>query len=143
MIPKHDEDFYGWAIAEAQLLKEGKLNELDIENLIEELESMGASEKRALVSRLTQLLMHLLKWEIQTRLRGKSWEISIKKQRRGIKKIIQQNPSLKANINPCLTEAYEDAREDAADETGLDKKTFPTECPYTFEQVINDDFYPQ
>lgn len=143
MQPKHDEDFYGWAMTEVQLLKEGKLNELDIDNLIEELENMGVSEKNQLENRLSQLLMHLLKWQFQHNLQSKSWEISIKKQRRGIRKIIRQNPSLKAKIDQCLRDAYQDAREDAADETGLDEKTFPAQCPYTFEQLMDDTFYPE
>jgi len=143
MIPKHDEDFYGWAMAEADLIRQRKINELDFDHLIEELESMGASERRELVSRLAQLLMHLLKWQFQPTLQGKSWKITLREQRRHVRRIIKQNPSLKPQINDCLLESYEDAIDEAAKETGLDEKTFPAECTYTFEQIMNDEFYPE
>jgi hypothetical protein len=141
--PKHDEDFYGWSLTEANLLRQGKFHELDIKHLIEELECMGASEKRELISRMAQLLMHLLKWQFQPSLRGNSWRISIKKQRRGIQRIMAENPSLKSKLDGCLLDAYEDAKDDAMDETGLDEKTFPNACPYTLEQITNEEFFPE
>jgi hypothetical protein len=143
MYPKHDEDFYGWAMSEASLLRQHKWSELDIEHLAEELESMGASEKRELISRLAQLLMHLLKWHFQPALRAKSWEITLREQRRAAGRLIKENPSFKAKINDCTRDAYEDAIDMAIKETGLDEKAFPTECPYTFEQMMDDGFYPE
>ena len=119
--PKYDEDFYAWTM----------------------LIDMGESTRRELESRLIQLLMHLLKWEFQPSRKGKSWENSIKKQRIGIRKVLRKNPSLKSTISECIVDAYQDARYDAANETELDEKAFPQECPYTFEQIMNDEFYPE
>ena len=141
--PKHDEDFYGWAMAEATLLRQGRFNQLDIKNLIEELECMGASEKRELINRLAELLMHLLKWQFQPNLRGHSWIYSIREQRKQIQIHLKNNPSLKTLIFPSLLDAYELAISKAAKETYLDEKTFPQECPYTFEQIIDNNFYPE
>ena len=140
---KYDEDFYAWTMAEANLLRNHKFDELDIDHLIEELIDMGESTRRELESRLIQLLMHLLKWEFQPSRKGKSWENSIKKQRIGIRKVLRKNPSLKSTISECIVDAYQDARYDAANETELDEKAFPQECPYTFEQIMNDEFYPE
>lgn len=143
MHPKHDEDFYGWAMAEANLLRQRRLGDLDFDNLIEELESMGASERRALVSRMAQLIFHLLKWQFQPDFRGRSWRASIKEQRKKTKGILKDNPSFKNEITNFISDAYEDAFLLIEKETPLDLKLFPTECPYSFEQIMNNEFYPE
>ncbi|GAO97501.1 hypothetical protein Cva_00133 [Caedimonas varicaedens] len=143
MNPKHDDDFYGWTMAEAELLRQRKFNELDIEHLIEELESMGASEKREIHSRMEQLLKHLLKWKYQPDLQCRSWKNSIRNQRKALSAVIKDNPSLKPTIPEYIKDAYKDALEGAIEETGVYKKNFPTECPYTFEQIMDDEFYPE
>ena len=146
ILPKYDEDFCGWAEANALALQEKRFNDIDCQHLIEELKLMGASEKRAFISCLTQLLMHLLKWQFQPSYRvweisGKSWTLTIKKQRRAIFEILIDNPSFKPKIAEFINTAFKNARSDARIETGLNN--FPTECPYTWEQIINDDFYPE
>lgn len=143
MHPKHDEDFYAWAIAEANLLRQRRLNELDIDNLIEELESMGASEKRELVSRLSQLLMHLLKWEYQTRFRGRSWKDSIEDQRQEIKENLEDSPSLRYKIDELMPRIYSNARRKFRHETGLQEKILPPSVPYTFDQIMDETFFPE
>ncbi len=143
MHPKHDEDFYGWAMAEANLLRQRRLGDLDFDNLIEELESMGASERRALVSRMAQLIFHLLKWQFQPDFRGRSWRASIKEQRKKTKGILKDNPSFKNEITNFISDAYEDAFLLIEKETPLDLKLFPAECPYSFEQIMNNEFYPE
>ena len=143
MIPKHDEDFYGWAMGEASLLRQRKWDELDIEHLAEELESMGASEKRELVSRMAQLIFHLLKWQLQAHLRCRSWEGSIETQREELQEIIEDSPSLKPKVIDCFPVAYKKAKSLVKKETPLDLNLLPVECPYTFEQIMNDEFYPE
>ena len=136
----HDSDFYLWATKSAELIKAGKFNELDIEHLVEEVESMGASEKRALESRLIELMQHLLKWQFQPERRGSNWEISINKQRVGIEKILHDNPSLKYNLNERIIHCYNYARRYAAIETKLPLKKFPEECIYSLEQLEDFNF---
>ena len=143
MIPKYDQDFYGWAMAEASLLRQHKWDELDIEHLAEELESMGASEKREIRSRMKQLMKHLLKWKYQPDLQCRSWKNSIRNQRLELEDVIKDNPSLKPSLNENIKEVYMRALTDAAEETGIYKENFPTECPYTFDQIMDDQFYPQ
>jgi hypothetical protein len=143
MHPKHDEDFYGWAMANASLLKQGKYQEVDMEHIIEELESMGASEKREIRSRMTQLLKHLLKWKYQPDLQCRSWRNSIRNQRLELADVIRDNPSLKSILDENIKEVYARALKDAAEETGIYKENFPPECPYTFEQIMDETFFPE
>lgn len=138
----YETDFYAWALKNAELMKSGRFDELDRDNLIEEIESMGVSEKRALESCLTQLMLHLLKWQFQPQKKGRSWEVSIYKQRIALKKILRNNPSLKYEYNERVQECYDDARCLAAVETGLPLATFSEECPYSIEQLADFEFLP-
>jgi Domain of unknown function DUF29 len=138
----YETDFYAWANEQAKLLRSGNLAQADIENIAEEIESMGKTEKRELVSLLTILLLHLLKWQFQPEKRGASWEVSIKVKRFQTIDHIADNPSLKGQMPNYIASAYHVAKLEALHETGLNKKVFPETCPYTFEQMIDDDFWP-
>ena len=138
----YEHDFYGWTQEQAALLKAGRLNELDIVNLIEEVETMGRSEKRALESRLTVLLLHLLKWQYQPVRRGRSWQLTIKTQRLEFLKVLRDNPGLKPSLDQCLVDAYQIAVLRASEETALDESVFPEICPWTLADVIRQDFFP-
>ena len=143
MIPKYEEDFYGWSMAMAGLLREKRMTELDFDNLIEEIESMGRSNFDQLTNRLAVLIAHLLKWQYQSALKGHSWFYTIREQRAKVKRIVSQNPSLKSRLDEAFSYAYKDAIYQAARETGLVDKVFPRQCPYTFEQCLDDEFYPE
>ncbi|WP_257252780.1 MULTISPECIES: DUF29 domain-containing protein [unclassified Endozoicomonas] len=140
----YDTDFYSWTQRQAKLIREGRLAELDLENILEEIESMGRSDYRALQSRLEILFMHLLKWEHQPEKRqtGHSWERTIRVQRKQAWRILQDSPGLKHKIDVMLPVAYKRAVEDAAEETGLSPSTFPKERPWSYEQAINPEFWP-
>ncbi len=138
----YERDFYAWANEQAALLRAGKLSSADIENIAEEIESMGRTEKRELVSRLTVVLLHLLKWRFQPSKRGSSWETSITVRRNRLADHLEDNPSLKSQIASALAKAYRDAALEAADETGLAKATFPVACPWSFEQITGANFWP-
>ena len=138
----HDSDFYAWTKQTAQLLKEGRVNEVDIINIAEELEDMGISNRRALISCLSVLISHLLKWKYQKERQGTSWKRTIKAQRLRIKDLLETSPSLKHEINLKVSFAYLDATVMAEKETGLDIDTFPEECPFTLEQCLNEEFWP-
>ena len=135
-------DFYGWANEQAEILRSGRLNEADIANIAEEIESMGRSEKRELVSRLAVLMTHLLKWRYQPAGRGSSWQASIMVQRRRLADHIEDNPSLKPLIPRAMASAYGDARIVAGDETKLGEAAFPDVCPWSFDDVMNPDYWP-
>jgi hypothetical protein len=139
----YDQDFYAWANEQAALLRAGKLAEADIENIAEEIESLGKSEKRELLSRLAVLLQHLVKWCFQPDRRGASWEATIIIQRRELEDHLADNPSLRAKLPEAVARAYGNAIVMAAGETALPRSTFPAECQWSFEQIMSEDFWPE
>jgi hypothetical protein len=138
----YDTDFYAWANEQAALLRAGRLSEADVENIAEEIESMGRSERRQLISRLTVLLVHLMKWQYQPALRSNSWHRTIEQQRLHLDEHLAENPSLKSLLGEAMATAYKHARVDAEHETGLLRKSFPISSPFTFEEAMNPDFWP-
>jgi hypothetical protein len=138
----YDTDFYAWANEQAALLRAGRLAEADVENIAEEIESMGRSERRELVSRLTVLLLHLLKWRYQPGLRGRSWTLTIEQQRMEVGDHLSDNPSLKSQLGDVIAKAYGYARIEAERETRLKSSVFPLACPFTFDDAMNPDFRP-
>jgi len=140
----YEEDFALWLEDQATLLRQRRFNELDIENLAEEVEDISKRDKREVRSRLTVLLAHLLKLQFQGEKRSRSWEGTIREQRRQLKLIFKDSPSLRKNFAPSvLEESYLDAREDASRETGLPIDAFPETCPYTLESTLEPTFLPE
>jgi hypothetical protein len=140
MISEYETDFYGWTREQAQALRARQGEALDWSNLAEEIESMGRSDADALASQLTRLLLHLLKWRYQPNRRSRSWELSMQEARLQISRRLRKSPSLKAKLGELLQESYEDARLRSARQTGLALETFPIECPWTFEQAMDEKF---
>jgi hypothetical protein len=138
----YDTDFYAWANEQAALLRAGRLSEADIENIAEEIESMGRSERRELISRLSVLLHHLLKWRYQPGFRGNSWRLTVEEQRLQVSDNLNDNPSLRSQLDDAMRRAYRIGRLQAQQETGLDRETFPADCPFTFDEAMNPDFWP-
>ncbi|MDB6369439.1 MULTISPECIES: DUF29 domain-containing protein [Photorhabdus] len=143
MTTRYDSDFYGWTQEQAGLLRSGDLSQLDTENLLEEIEAMGRSERRELRSRLEILLAHLLKWRYQADRRGRSWELTIEEQRDKAIDCLQESPSLKNKLNEHLEKAYIAARRLAEKETLINRNIFPETCPWTFEQIMDENFWPE
>lgn len=140
--PTYETDFYAWLLKSAELLRRGQFAELDLEQIAEELEGMARSDKRQLVNRLAVLLAHLLKWQYQPEKRSKSWQRTIREQRKRISLLLEDSPSLKYEIEEKLTDAYEIAVLSAANETGLDEDYFPESCEYYLNDVLDSEFYP-
>ena len=138
----YDQDFFAWANEQARLLRAGKLSEADIGHIAEEIESMGRSEKRELIIRLSVLLMHLLKWRFQPSARGTSWRLTIEEQRDRLADHLLDNPSLKATLDASIASGYKLAILGAARETRLDRAVFPVTCPWSFEQFMDADVWP-
>jgi len=136
MAVHYENDAYAWALEQAGLLRAGKLEQLDLEHLAEEIESMGKSERRALVSQLARLLMHLLKWDHQPERRSRSWRLTIIDAQAKTTRLLNDNPSLKASLPELMNEAYGDARRAAAIETDSELHAFPEECMYGFDEAV-------
>lgn len=138
----YEYDFHAWIQEQAAKLRAGLFAELDIRHLTEELESMGATERREVINRLGVLIAHLLKWRFQPSRRGNSWRLTIEIQRGEVEQVLEQNPSLRPRLPEFYAKAYPMAVLKAAKETGLDKRQFPTEPPFTVEQVMDGEYWP-
>ena len=139
----YEQDFYAWTVEQTRLLRAGELSAIDAANIAEEIESLGRSDRRELQSRLIVLTAHLLKWQTQPDERSKSWSATIREQRRQIETLLRDSPSLRPFVAQMLTRAYDDAREDATEETGLPETEFPAECPFALDDILSRSFLPE
>ncbi|NJK28978.1 MAG: DUF29 domain-containing protein [Acaryochloris sp. SU_5_25] len=142
-LVSYDKDFNLWLEQTVNLLKAGHFSELDIDHLVDELESMSRRDKREILSRLKVLLLHLLKWQYQPQQRSPSWRSSIQNNRMEIRLIIEDSPSLKNYPITGLDKVYGSARRDASGETGLPLDIFPVMCPFSIREVLDEEFWPQ
>ena len=139
----YEEDYHLWLMNTIHQLQQGKLAEVDLINLIEELEAMVRSEKKAIRSNLRILLMHLLKYKYQSEKQTNSWLFTIREHRKRLQDDFENSPSLKRYFYETFLKSYQDARELAADETGLPINTFPVESPFSQEDTLNPDYLPE
>lgn len=138
----YEVDYLQWIETTVEKLRNQDYSNVDWENLLEEIEDMGKSERRSLESNLIIVILHLLKWQFQPENRSGSWEGSIVEHRRRVKKAIKESPSLKPYLESIFAESYTEAVKQAKAETGLPLETFPQECPYSLPNVIDDEFLP-
>lgn len=139
----YDRDFYLWTQETAKLLQEAKFSQLDLENLIEEIQAMGRSEKRELRSRLIILLMHLLKWKYQSPKRTESWQHTINEQRISLEELLEDSPSLKSLLPNVFSQCYQKARLKAVQETGLTLTSFPDVSPWSESETLDFEYLPK
>jgi hypothetical protein len=132
----YDQDFLAWTEQQAALLRAGRLDQLDLDNLAEELDTMGRSEWGELENRLEVLLMHMLKWDYQPARRSRSWKATVREQRNAIRRLMRRSPGLKRNLETTIAEVYQDAVGRAIDETGLNPGTSPEQLPYSVVEVL-------
>jgi uncharacterized protein DUF29 len=140
--PLYERDFYLWVEEQSRLLKEGRWEELDITNLIDEAEDLAISRQHAVTSNLVGVLRHLLKHQFQPRRRSRSWLASIAEHRRRLRKEFQHSPSLRGYAREQFEECYQDGRRQALIETGLGEEAIPRAPVYTLEQTLDPDFLP-
>lgn len=142
----YKEDFYLWTQETAKLLKKNRFQELDLENLIEEIETMGRSEKRELESRITRIIEHLLKlvyWTAEKERNLRGWRGTVIEQRRQIQRLLRDSPSLKRLPGEIFLDCYQVARKDTLQKYQLSPKMFPIQCPFTIEEILNPDYLPE
>jgi hypothetical protein len=141
----YEQDFYLWIQRTIELLKKGKLEQLDLENLIEEIDSMGKSQRKEHKTRLTVLIEHLLKlqyWTTEKEYNVRGWLNTIVEQRRQITYILADSPSLKPVLNDIFLDCYQDARSDTLRKYQLPATLFPQESPFCLLEVLDPDFIP-
>jgi uncharacterized protein DUF29 len=139
----YESDFYAWTQEQARLLRERRFDDLDLDNLVDEVESVGSSEKREIRNRLVILMGHLLKWKFQPGGRGSSWTSTIVEQRQQILDILTTSPSLQKYQRDQVARMYGSARLLAAKETGIAFGVFPEECPFEAGEVLDLEFFPE
>jgi hypothetical protein len=134
----YDQDFYAWTQKQAELLRSRKWEELDVDNLVEQMESLGKQERQELRNRLGVLLGHLLKWRYQPEARSKSWAATILEQRRRIQRHLKENPSLQPYLPEAIEIGYEDGLDLVNRETPLDPKQLPQTCPFSSFEIFEE-----
>jgi hypothetical protein len=139
---RYEDDLFAWTQEQAALLRAHAADAIDWKNLAEEIESTGRRDRRELKSRLTVILLHLLKWQVQPDKTGVSWRKTLRTQRREIRDLLQQSPSLRREVPDLMRDAYGDAVKDAIEETGLRPDVFRDTCPYAWDDVLDEDHLP-
>ncbi len=139
----YEQDYSQWLTITAKKLRQGKLAEIDLVNLIEEIEDMGRSERKAVRSNLRILLMHLLKYKYQPEKRTNIWLFTIVEHRKRLQQSFQDSPSLKPYFLEVFAESYQDAIDLAVAETGLLRNSFPNQSPFTPQETLNVDYLPK
>lgn len=139
---EYESDFAAWVERQATLLREEKFAELDRENLLEELESMGSNLHHELRSRLIVLLAHLLKCKYQPQRKCKSWFSTLSEQRDQIALRLERSPSLRPEVDQYIDAAYRSAVYRASVETGLPESAFPRTQPFSQEEILDLRFIP-
>ena len=142
-MQRYETDVIAWANEQAALIRAGRFDMLDIEHIADEIEDVGKSEQRELMSHMTGLIAHLLKWKFQPSCRGASWEKTIKAKRKEIEYSLKETPSLKTRLadHDWFDVVWSNAVAQAVSETNLD--VFPDSCPWRFEQIMNPEFWPE
>ena len=138
----YDSDFYAWALDQAARIRALTVPGLDTENVAEEIESLGRSQRHQLTGRCDVLLTHLLKWKFQPERRGTSWIATIGEQRRRLDILLAESPSLRPTVIDVISESYRHAAKQAARETSLPAATFPASCPWTPGEILDEDWLP-
>ena len=136
-------DFYSWTLRQAELIRAGRFEQADIDNLVEEIETMGRSEAAALESAYRLICMHHLERMFQPQRASKSWTNTIVRERLHAARVLRDNPGLKPRQQELFASAYADARKEAASETGLAVTTFPDAAPFTLAQLLDEGFWSE
>jgi Domain of unknown function DUF29 len=141
----HEEDFYLWAERQADLLRKGRLEDLDLAHLIEEVEDLGANLRNAVISRTREIILHLLKLQyLPATDSRRGWQESVGKQRDDLE--LEITPSLRRHVTAELESIFQKARRRAADDLARDQVAhdqLPSTCPYTFDQILDPVWRPE
>jgi hypothetical protein len=136
----YEDDLHEWASRQASLIRANRIDELDLAHIAEELDDVGSELYRRLESSFTVLFAHMLKWDHQPERRSRSWEATIREQRKRVLRLLEKNPSLRAKLVEAMTEGYEYGRDRASGETDMPLESFPEKSQYTWHDAIEREF---
>lgn len=139
----YERDFYAWTVEQAAALRSGRLRRVDVEHVAEEVEDMRKSQRRAIKSAVTVILIHLLKYRYQLDHRSNIWRAALREHRRRVRDDLADSPSLRPYVEQVLGTCYQDARKAEADESGVPRATFPAVCPFAENQILDAEFLPE
>ncbi len=142
----YERDYYAWLQDQVRALRERRIEDVDWENVAEEIEGLSKSESRGVSSHLATVVEHLLKLEyargIFREYNARGWRVSVRSARRQVRKLLNESPSLRPQLEEMLADAYEDGRIEAMRDPGLSDDELPASSPWTVEQVMDDNFLP-
>ena len=136
LATRYQDDAYTWVLEQIALLKTGHRDQIDVDNIVEELSDLGNELRFRLESAIAVLAMHLLQWDHQKGSRSRSWQITVREQRKRIVLLLKRNPGLKGVLTEAVEVGYDQGRDRALVETKLKEEAFPESCPYTFEEMM-------
>jgi Domain of unknown function DUF29 len=144
----YDRDFFEWTVRNAELLRSGCVEEIDLEHIAEEIQDLGDRHRREIRSRLVVLVKHLLKWSVQPQRRytefgSSSWLSKIREQRGQLADLLEEAPSLRRFAEETLAKVHRRAVREVSAETGIPIRQFPEQCPFRFDQILEDEFLPE
>ena len=131
-----DHDFAKWAEETAELIRAGRLDQVDLEHVAEEIAGLSRGDQRALASQLQRIMLHLLKIQYQPECHTRSWDLTLRSARNDVRELLQESRSLAPKVPELVRRKYDDARLEAEAETGLPLERFPEDCPFTEAEVL-------
>ena len=134
--PSYDEDLHAWALWQAEMIRRKRFDELDLANLSDEVEDVARRERRELVSRLSLVIQHLLKWDHQPERRSASWARTLREQRTQVEDILNESPSLRSHLEEVFDVAFRQGRVAALNETGLPDEAITERNPYGWVDLM-------
>jgi Domain of unknown function DUF29 len=134
----YEQDETAWLEQMAELIRNRQIDQLDLTNLAEYLDDMARRDRREVQSRLTTLLAHILKWLYQPERRSGGWHATVLHQQFELADMASSGV-LRTHAEAVLDHSYANAIKQAAVETGLSQDTFPKQCPYSIEELLNND----
>jgi hypothetical protein len=137
---RYEDDLYTWVMEQVKLLRAGRLDEIDAENIAEELSDVGVEQYDKLESALEVLLMHMLKWDHQPERRTRGWRLTIREQRQRASKQLRKNPGLKSRLAEAIEDGFDLGRTRAAREMGIEPELLPAACPYDWDTIMHHAF---
>jgi Domain of unknown function DUF29 len=136
----HERDLYSWLVEQARLVRDGRWQAIDQENLAQEIEGLAQHQFEKLESAVQVLLAHLLKWDHPAIRRSRGRVQSVQSQRQAVAEVLARNPGLAPRIPEAIARCYRKARAEAANDVGLDENSFPAKCPYEWDEIVAREF---
>lgn len=136
----HQRDLYSWLVEQARLVRDGRWQAIDQDNLAKEIEGLAQQQFDRLEHAVHGLLTHLLKWDHPAIRRSRGRVQSVQSHRQAVADVLVRNPGLASRLPEAIAHCYRKARAEAANDVGLDENSFPAKCPYEWNEIVAREF---